>query len=366
MSGLGSWWCQPDQFDEVTTFLRVRGVLGSARVIMAVVAASASLVPFTELISAHNRAFGGWGMAAVGAAFCLAMTCFWAQVWPTRRQSTVLVILGSICVAGFSVAQSSPSLAALACTAMAVTGGYMAFFHNVKLLLGNLLCTVVLGAMAVWRLAAEADLTTAVAAFWLIWFLNVTVPLAIRASSRAMLSYALRADRDPLTGLLNRRGFIDAISARVSNPAPAATHLMLVMVDLDNFKRVNDTHGHPAGDRVLREVAQLLRAHCPTAVICRAGGEEFLIAHTCGSDDAEQVAVRLCAAIAELPDSITASIGTTSAELHTLNPPGNPGLIEGLIESADAAMYAAKRNGGNQAQHTVPPADETSTTTQGR
>jgi GGDEF domain-containing protein len=86
------------------------------------------------------------------------------------------------------------------------------------------------------------------------------------------------------------------------------------------------------------------------AVICRSGGEEFVIADTCHPDDVSAKAQRLCDVIAALPFGITASIGT--AGVHPAHWTGSIGdlLIE-LVVAADAAMYAAKRQGGNQVKH---------------
>ncbi len=113
-----------------------------------------------------------------------------------------------------------------------------------------------------------------------------------------MAEYAKRAEEDALTGLLNRRAFEDALRGQLSAGVSVGHSMSLLMVDLDNFKRVNDTHGHLAGDRALTHVAHLLRFHMPaSATICRAGGEEFLAAFASGSADAAEAAARLCSAI---------------------------------------------------------------------
>ncbi|SRR5271166_87855 len=126
------------------------------------------------------------------------------------------------------------------------TGGYIAFFHGPRLLLFNSVVAVAVATTAVLRLAHEANIATAASALWINTFLNVSVPLGIWGMSRAMGTYAQRSEEDDLTGLLNRRAFTDAVSNRLANPPAAHTHLAVVMVDLDNFKRVNDTHGHLA------------------------------------------------------------------------------------------------------------------------
>lgn len=125
------------------------------------------------------------------------------------------------------------------------------------------------------------------------------------------------------------------------------------MLDLDKFKNINDTHGHSVGDAP-RAVSELLLEHTPAdAVICRAGGEEFLIALTCVPSDIAPLAARICAAVTSLSPQMTASIGTANAELQLLSGPQSTAQIEELIAIADSATYVAKRSGGNQARHTA-------------
>lgn len=326
-------------------------MLRPARYIMAIVVGSSALVPLTFLATARRPTTGVGAIGVFSAAFTIGMTALWLTRWPTRRQSEVTVSVGTVLIAVWSLIQPTATGAVLTCMAAAVTGGYIAFFHSLKLLLFNVLVALIIAVLSSLRLAHESDLSTAAAAFWLIWFLNLSVPLSIRGMSRAMGSYAMRSEVDPLTGLLNRRAFTDAVTRQLRTHSAGDLNLTLLMVDIDDFKRVNDTHGHPAGDRALLAVADLLRRHSPpTAAVCRAGGEEFLIAviTTC-QFDVEPMAARLCAAIAELPHDITVSIGTTGA---TLNPVIGPAaVIEQLIAAADRAMYLAKRNGGNRTQH---------------
>ncbi|MDZ4270508.1 MAG: GGDEF domain-containing protein [Mycobacterium sp.] len=352
MSRIQQWWREPDHFDWTTEFLNQRGLLGSARIVMAIVASSAALVPLSFLGGLRLPPVTLLVLGVVGAIITIGMTAFWLSRWPTRRQSEAAVVIGALFIALWSLAQPTPAVALLACTATAVTGGYIAFFHSMKLLLFNFLIAIATATAASWRLAEETTIGTAIAAFWLVWFLNLTVPLSIRGMARAMGTYAMRSDADPLTGLLNRRGFAHRIGSELIGSHPTDRHLTLVMVDLDDFKRVNDTHGHAAGDRTLKAVAELLREHSPpSAAICRAGGEEFLIAVASDVGFADSIATQLCSAIADLPHDVTASIGTSRTPLERLRARNSESLLDDLIAAADAAMYAAKRNGGNQVQH---------------
>lgn len=152
--------------------------------------------------------------------------------------------------------------------------------------------------------------------------------------------------RDPLTGLYNRRYMEDALTRYVSLAERSGSATSVVMIDLDNFKRLNDEHGHPKGDAVLRDVAtQLTAALRPSDVIARYGGEELIvILPNCGLEDAALKAEMLRMRIESLSDAhgmaVTASFGVASV------PETSTGAAD-LIPVADAALYAAKKAGKN-------------------
>lgn len=88
-----------------------------------------------------------------------------------------------------------------------------------------------------------------------------------------MGAYAIRAYEDALTGLFNRRGFVATLTRTLADRRGEGTQVTLTMIDLDAFKRINDTFGHAAGDDALTAVAELLREHmAPNTLLCRAGG----------------------------------------------------------------------------------------------
>jgi two-component system cell cycle response regulator len=160
------------------------------------------------------------------------------------------------------------------------------------------------------------------------------------------------ATRDELTGLLNRREF-DRILQEEEQRATRFGHaLALVMVDVDRFKSINDTHGHPAGDALLREVARRLTT-CVRSVdrVARVGGEEFgLILVQSDRTAALQVAQRVCATVRTEPvrvnETRTISV-TVSAGVAVL--PNDAGAVPALIAAADKALYAAKSGGRDRA-----------------
>ena len=163
-----------------------------------------------------------------------------------------------------------------------------------------------------------------------------------RARSEALL--------DPLTGILNRKGFDERLQALISQPAESAQSNCLVMLDIDHFKRVNDTHGHVVGDRVIQAVAAVLRSSISNDrhAAARYGGEEFaLLLGGSSIDDGAKLAeaVRLRTKAMKIRHrntqdvlfSVTISGGVASLQR------GDD--ASSLIARADAALYASKRAG---------------------
>ena len=157
---------------------------------------------------------------------------------------------------------------------------------------------------------------------------------------------------DALTLLSNRGYFDQAIDEEVRRAQRAQTALSVLMLDIDHFKRINDTYGHPFGDECLREVAGVLRQHGQRAgdVVARYGGEEFVMALPgMNAHQAAEQAQRIRTAIAALQLScgetrvpLTISIGVATLG-HS-----SPGTPAQLLAAADAALYRAKHNGRDQ------------------
>jgi diguanylate cyclase (GGDEF)-like protein len=169
---------------------------------------------------------------------------------------------------------------------------------------------------------------------------------AMLASFRRLKATAeFNAAYDHLTGLPNRRSAQDSLNAMFARGRRMHTALALVAFDLDFFKRINDEHGHAAGDAVLRAVGLAVRAAIrPSDMVARIGGEEFLVLlPDATDDDARVVAERLRAALRTLdfvgPDvRVTASFGVAHMQESDLD-------AEQLLQRADRALYGAKATG---------------------
>jgi diguanylate cyclase (GGDEF)-like protein/PAS domain S-box-containing protein len=158
---------------------------------------------------------------------------------------------------------------------------------------------------------------------------------------------------DHLTGVANRRGFFHAAELELGRARRSPRPVALVMFDLDHFKRINDTHGHPGGDVVLRAFAQALRTTFRAVdVVSRLGGEEFaVLLPSTDMAQAGAVARRLLAAVAGLavPVDGAAVTFTVSAGVAVWMPQEpQAGSIDELLQRADRALYAAKAAGRNR------------------
>jgi diguanylate cyclase (GGDEF)-like protein len=169
---------------------------------------------------------------------------------------------------------------------------------------------------------------------------------AIEALGQALKTLKEEAIRDPLTNLYNRRFLRDYLSRELMRAARENIRVAAIMIDLDHFKRVNDTAGHAAGDAVLTEIATLLKRHIRgTDIACRFGGEEFtLVLPNATLQSARSRGEAICSAIREESGrlmGVTASLGVAVFPDHAADP-------ESLLRAADEALYEAKGRGRNQ------------------
>jgi len=167
------------------------------------------------------------------------------------------------------------------------------------------------------------------------------------------------ASSDPLTGVPNRRHFEECsaqiIAAREANGRAVA----VLMVDVDHFKKINDTYGHPVGDEVLKVVAKRCRdALRERDLFARFGGEEFIALLAASAvDEIPAAAERLRSAVAAEPilvgsERVAVSVSVGGAIGEAL-PGGDQRLLEALIARADEALYDAKTSGRNRVRMAV-------------
>ncbi len=186
---------------------------------------------------------------------------------------------------------------------------------------------------------------------------NHVAPLLSHLQNFARMEYL--ASRDGLTGLFNHRTLMERAHTQLEAARRFKRPLSVIMLDLDHFKRINDTYGHPTGDRVLHQVAQVLQSTLREIdLAARYGGEEFaILLEETDVHGALRLADRLRAQIAELnicsdghdPEvfNITVSIGVSTFPQHAQE-------LGELFQAADTALYKAKHNGRDRVQLYLP------------
>jgi diguanylate cyclase (GGDEF)-like protein len=206
---------------------------------------------------------------------------------------------------------------------------------------GLVVVRILTGRASLGRLADEwaADWTTYlyVAVSTAVVFILFGAALGRRADALARL-----ATVDGLTGLLNRRAMTERLESEIRRTQRHEQSLAVIAIDLDGLKRVNDTHGHAAGDAALRRVSEAMRSVCRASdVVGRWGGDEFLVLAPGDSQaDARRLAERIRDAVSAHSGgpALSVSIGVATLAQH------EPSL-QALVRRADDALYEAKRQG---------------------
>lgn len=315
---------------------------------------------------------GGWLSLAVNAVGFMACGMVWdaARVFHGRPANWIGVIAGPALWIGASLALDpmTPELrmhlgAAIVAAYAALTAGelwrerrknlrarwpaiFVPLLHGVVLMLpivlGDLMRAQDEAVASIWVAAFAAELVLYAVGTVFIIFLLV--------SERTVSAHKTAASVDPLTGLLNRRGFGEATSRMIEREAKAGRPVTVMIFDIDHFKSVNDRFGHAAGDDVLKvfahTVASTLRI---TDLVGRVGGEEFAALLPCSMEESLVAAERVRAAfeasgvaIDDVPLETTVSIGVAGGPADT--------ELEVLMASADTALYQAKRGGRNRVE----------------
>ncbi|HET8554216.1 MAG TPA: GGDEF domain-containing protein, partial [Rhodanobacteraceae bacterium] len=170
-------------------------------------------------------------------------------------------------------------------------------------------------------------------------------------TKHSQIRFREMAHHDDLTGCLNRKHFLDVAEKALHHLQKTHTHACLLILDMDHFKRINDTHGHLNGDKVLRHVAMTCREELRTSDIYgRLGGEEFgILIPDCLCEQGSDIGRRICQSLAATSASldngvrvtVTASVGLACTDTVGWD-------LRQLLTQADRALYGAKRDGRNR------------------
>ena len=260
-----------------------------------------------------------------------------------ERVSVFAILITLMLIAAGTVLSGGPHSPALPW--LVLPAGMVAARFRPQVVIAGMGLTVLVILIATLGVNPDATIQDPVPVFATLALLGGVVSI-VWALQAAELHHRSEAILDPLTGLLNRHAlaprFVEiSLQARLSDQP-----VCLLLCDVDNFKAVNDVHGHDCGDAVLRDVAYALRKHLRSfELVYRLGGEEFLVVLPgIDADGGRDVAERLRAAVEQtepLGFPVTISLGLSVARGDQVN-------YDALFKAADDALYAAKRAGRNR------------------
>lgn len=240
-----------------------------------------------------------------------------------------------------------PAIAAMA-SSLRVTVGFGAVAVGLAVVLSTVNATSWVAVMVV----GGASVTTVLVPIFLVGALR-------RSLEFALMRVAKLGDTDPLTGILNRRGFLNRSSRLLERTVVEGKSLGFMMIDIDDFKQVNDAMGHAAGDAVLVDAARMMANAAPrAALISRFGGEEFVVMYASDSrDEFFEVAEDIRLAV-ELNCPVTISVGAVHAPLSksTHGKSNIDEVVDTLTRLADQSVYYAKNSGRNRVVSMTAPA----------
>lgn len=358
------WWSHPFDYSFAITHHSTRSLHLPYRLLMAV--ATTGMGICSVLLLASDRGPSGtlaraWPLVVLVAQAVFVVTVLVAPAPRSARTARVAFVSAAVfCDVGLTsvLLLYSPVVSAVACALFALPSALCAFCLSARWMVAHLVwCSAVI-AICGYRTALSGEFDSwAVAAGIVVMLMAVCLmPTATHIAWSLLSADARDSLIDPLTGVLNRRGLWSAIRPMWSDAVDSGAVLVVIMVDVDDFKSVNDRHGHDVGDAVLRELAGALDAAAPaTAAVARTGGEEFTVVMARTEAEVE-------AAVHAVPGTVDAAVRTVpitvSVGAAVVDAAADGDLVSAVrraTRTADDLMYTAKRAGGDTSRMEVLP-----------
>ncbi|KQU47146.1 hypothetical protein ASG84_08480 [Rhodococcus sp. Leaf278] len=351
MNSLRQWWSLPVDYGWNVAYARSQRGLSITRVLIGVFCwlyGTAAAIALT-IPGLGESTLGRWILwftvittFPVGAAWLIGG-------WPSWQMSIAFVLYADIVLAAVLLTTEEPSMVLPMAALFTVMGSYIVGFHGPKLFTAHhVFALFTTGALYVSALmdGPEQRLQTTLYLIMLI-LVMFSAPLICHSFLMLLRRDAAGAFYDPLTGLQNRRGF-DAAIGNLEIRSGSDVSVAAVVIDVDNFKAVNDRYGHEHGDVAIRTTAsRILEVFPAPAVTVRLGGEEFAVVCVDSLDSVIEQSERLRIRLSDKTDRapLTASLGIA----HVVVEVGDIEFgISELLGRADEAMYQAKRLGGDR------------------
>jgi diguanylate cyclase (GGDEF)-like protein len=358
VSAVRSWVRSEDHYYWLTSFLAARGLQQSTCRLIAASMIGLSVMPLILTFSSLGPSGTTNRVLAAAVSICsMAMATVWLRHgWPTRFQSQICVMVGSICIAVACLIEVHPVIGLMGATTFIVLSAFTAFFHDRRVLafvwIVGAATLVVLGT----RTGGFDPLVT-ICGIALFVLTNVFVVFVCRNVISLVNRDFHNGELEPLTGLLTRDAFTDRVATLVSaRDRNDDRFVAIIVVSMDSFSLLTAMSGVAGGQRariaIGHRIAVTLRRD---AILAHVGESEFLVADTFNGSDATVLTDRLHQTVRSAPFRLTASIGAVTTPLGPLVglPPHD--VVEELVTLATSNMYSARRTGGQRTEATECP-----------
>ncbi|NMN94005.1 sensor domain-containing diguanylate cyclase [Antrihabitans stalactiti] len=351
-----AWWCADFDYEWMPTFLSRRGLTRmlkwSVGAWCAVFGLYVALLEFTV-----DEDTARWRS---GLMFVLAASAFYTAIrwpitkWPSERRSLWFVLWADAALSiGLFAGAGSTSSPLAGSGLFVVIGIYVTLLHSSRILALHLgWAGATIGVAAAQYLVGDSEAEVALFAIRVLILVGLMtgIPLILHIGLQFLKEDAEGSHRDPLTGLLNRRGLAAEAYQLFSSARDDQVVIVTALADLDGFKSLNDRYGHASGDQALRAVAGRLHAAIPrTGLVARLGGDEFAAVVAIPVDQVDKIVARLHESINDSLDIVPVTASTGAWIRTGLVPaidPSNAFATE--LHQADLAMYEAKNSGGDR------------------
>jgi diguanylate cyclase (GGDEF)-like protein len=333
---------------------QLRDQHGAARAVAYLMLAAAPFVFVTGVVLTPDRPFPH--MVAI-VATCVAVAIGGAVCWirpdvMPRAFWLVAPFLCTVLISGMNLVTVDASTGAQLFYLWPAL--YAASFLSRRMIVANLAVLFVGEAAVVFPLLDRATAIGDWGAMALGMTMTVVVVVALRDRADQLRHVLeMQALADPLTGLANRRSFEDALPRARAWAGHTGGRLALLTVDVDHFKKINDTWGHATGDRALQAVAAAMQSVVsgPDDVVARMGGDEFVVLLRCDRPAAMRAADAVRATVAAI-DVLPGGAPGVSIGVAVL--PDDGATVEALLAASDAALYVAKTQGRGRVAQVEP------------
>ena len=351
------WLAMPDQFDRFTRLLRGNGFLEAARILIGLMVFSMGVTVVGKRLGTASDQVSSIPLDLMIGVLALIGGLAYPVFTTTRNRSLQFVIASDVSIAIIVLTEADLDQRLLGSLVFGLMGTYIAFFHNMRAHLVHLLFSITIVVAACCGVFTEEP-TTFFDTFGRILFavsVISVVPFLTQIALILLSNDAQGSELDPLTDLLNRRGLARRTAELIRSKSGIGQSLLVVVIDIDNFKQFNDTFGHDVGDRVIIRTANRLTAWARAdAAIARVGGDEFIVVQIMPLSDVGDLISRIHPAMNTpiVEPRSTTSIGIAIHNGSWLDSDAEEAGIDALHRLADSAMYESKRLGGNHV-HTI-------------